>query len=159
MAHICIQSKEIALPDSYELCDKIIHSAKLLNASLITNESPSCKTEVEQEMYLAVDTIANALRPPIPKGEFLSIKIQRLGKEPKQGIGYLEDGTMVVVNGGGDYLGRTVRTQVLSQKYSSSGKIVFCNVREDDGEDRPGLAPYSCSETNYSSSSPYAQSL
>jgi uncharacterized protein YacL len=146
---IGIQFKEVFLPEMVELNDKIIHSAKTLNAFLLTNESSPFRTEAEQGMYLAIDTIANALRPPIPKGEVLSIKIQRLGKEPKQGIGYLEDGTMVVVNGGGDYLGRNVRTQVLSQKYSSSGKIVFCNVREDDDDERSMLMPYGSSEPSY----------
>jgi uncharacterized protein YacL len=126
----------------------------LLNISLLTNESSPFRSETEQGMYLAIDTIANSLRPPIPKGEALSIKIQRLGKEPKQGIGYLDDGTMVVVNGGGDFLGKNVRTQVLSQKYSSSGKIVFCNVRdEDDSDDRSMMMPYGQSETNYCSPS------
>ena len=48
------------------------------------------------------------------------------GKENNQGVAYLEDGTMVVVNGGGEFLSETIRTQVLSQKYSSSGKIIFC---------------------------------
>lgn len=142
LPRIGIQFKEIAPPETVELDDKILHSAKLLNASLLTNENSPLRAEANQNMFLAIDTIANALRPPIPKGEVLSIKIQRLGKEPKQGIGYLEDGTMVVVNGGGDFLGRNVKTQVLSQKYSSSGKIVFCNVREDDEDERSVMMPY-----------------
>ena len=73
----------------------------------------------------------------------LTIKIQRLGKEPKQGVGYLEDGTMVVVNGGGEFLGETIRTQVLSQKYSSSGKIIFCNAltQDEKGNLRPAGIP------------------
>ncbi len=135
LPRVGLQFKDVAVPESVELNEKIVQSAKLLNASLLTNENSPLRAETEQGMYLAIDTIANSLRPLIPKGETLSIKIQRLGKEPKQGIGYLDDGTMVVVNGGGDFLGKNVRTQVLSQKYSSSGKIIFCNVREDDNDD------------------------
>lgn len=149
LPHIGIQFKDVVVPEAIELNDKIVHSAKLLNTFLLTNESLPIRSEAEQVTYLAIDTIANSLRPPIPKGEFLSIKIQRLGKEPKQGIGYLDDGTMVVVNGGGDFLGKSVRTHVLSQKYSSSGKIVFCNVREDDGDEQPLVMPYGQPETNY----------
>jgi hypothetical protein len=157
LPRLSLLSKEVRA--SGDLNEKILASAKALNACLLTNEVPSCKTEQEQALYLSVDTIANALRPPIPKGEVLAIKIQRLGKEPKQGIGYLEDGTMVVVNGGGDYLGRSVRTQVLSQKYSSSGKIIFCNVREEDGEDRSGTVPYSHADVHYCAPTSYTQTL
>ena len=147
-----IQFKEVSVPETAELNEKIVHSAKLLNASLLTNENSPLRSESEQGLYLAIDTIANSLRPPIPKGELLSIKIQRLGKEPKQGIGYLEDGTMVVVNGGGDFLGKNVRTQVLSQKYASSGKIVFCNVREEDSDDR-SMISYGQADISYCSPS------
>jgi uncharacterized protein YacL len=149
LPRIGIQFRDVAVPETVELNDKILHSAKVLNAFLFTNEITPFRSETEQGMYLAIDTIANSLRPPIPKGEMLSIKIQRLGKEPKQGIGYLDDGTMVVVNGGGDFLGKSVRTQVLSQKFSSSGKIVFCNVREDGDDDRSIVMQYGQPETNY----------
>ena len=63
-------------------------------------------------------------------GEQLQLKIQRTGKEPRQGVGYLEDGTMVVINGGGDYIGETCVAQVLSVKHTSSGRMVFCNFVE-----------------------------
>jgi uncharacterized protein YacL len=133
---IDIQYIDVSIHDADDLNDKVYRAAKLKETCVITSEYSPLRSENETNTYLAIDAIANALRPPIPKGETLSIKIQRLGKEPKQGIGYLDDGTMVVVNGGGDFLGKTIRTQVLSQKYSSSGKIVFCNVRDEGFEDR-----------------------
>jgi uncharacterized protein YacL len=77
-------------------------------------------------------------------GEQIRIKIQRYGKEPRQGVGYLEDGTMVVVNGGGAFIGEVVDAQVLSVKHTTSGRMIFCNVLdgeehthygEDDDED------------------------
>ena len=106
--HFSFQPQEIPIADVGSLNEKLAITAKRLHATLLTNET--CRSEGEQSLYLTVDAIASALRPAIPKGEVLSIKIQRPGKEAKQGIGYLEDGTMVVVNGGEDYLGRTVRT-------------------------------------------------
>ncbi len=63
-------------------------------------------------------------------GETIHIKIQRFGKEPRQGVGYLEDGTMVVVNGGGEHIGETIKAQVLSVKHTTSGRMIFCNVAE-----------------------------
>ena len=130
--HFTVLEREISSIDGSDLSENLSMAAKRLHATLLTNETLPCRLDGDQGPHLSVDTIVSALRPAIPKGELLLIKIQRLGKEAKQGIGYLEDGTMVVVNGGGDYLGRTVRTQVLSQKYSSSGKIIFCNVREEE---------------------------
>ncbi len=130
-----LQFRDIQVSETLDLAEKLILAAKTDQAVIISNESSLKPEEQGQIPALTIETIASALKPPIPKGENLAIKIQRLGKEPKQGIGYLDDGTMVVVNGGGDFLGKIVRTQVLSQKYSTSGKIVFCNVREED-EDR-----------------------
>ena len=66
-------------------------------------------------------------------GEHIKIKIQRYGKEPRQGVGYLEDGTMVVINGGGSFIGELIDTQVLSVKHTSSGRMIFCNALSEEG--------------------------
>jgi uncharacterized protein YacL len=124
-----------------ELAERVLDIALQKDAYVLTVDNIPTRID-ENGTLISLDSIAHTLRPPIPKGEMLNIKIQRIGKEPKQGIGYLEDGTMVVVNGGGDFLGKTVRTQVLSQKYSSSGKIVFCNVKEDMEDRCLSPAPY-----------------
>lgn len=113
------------------LQDQVFDLAKALKATILSNDSSikgSIKPEHAEVPIIFLEAVASALKPTMPKGQQLSIKIQRLGKEPKQGIGYLDDRTMVVVNGGGDYLGRQVKIQVLSQKYSASGKIIFCNL-------------------------------
>jgi len=81
--------------------------------------------------YLNLCALSTAMRP-VHSGEYLKIKIQRYGKEPRQGIGYLEDGAMVVVNGGGDYIGEIIETRVLSTKHTSSGRIIFCNAIDDE---------------------------
>jgi uncharacterized protein YacL len=66
-------------------------------------------------------------------GEHIKIKIQRYGKEPRQGVGYLEDGTMVVVNGGGEFIGDLIDAQVLSVKHTTSGRMIFCNALVEKG--------------------------
>lgn len=68
----------------------------------------------------------------LQKGECLKIKIRRDGREKLQGVGYLEDGTMVVVNGGGDFIGEMITARVLSIKHNASGRMVFCNVAETE---------------------------
>ncbi|NGX46558.1 MAG: hypothetical protein K940chlam2_01750, partial [Chlamydiae bacterium] len=81
-----------------------------------------------------IHDLSKALEPLMQHGEFLNIKIQRQGKELKQGVGYLEDGTMVVVNGGGEFIGDMIKSRVLSVKHSSSGRMIFCNVADHDEE-------------------------
>lgn len=144
MAHLDLQIKEFHFSDSDELTVKLDRAAKLIQAYILSSCDASQLVDDEDvPTTISLDTIAAALKPGAQRGEMLSIKIQRLGKEPKQGVGYLEDGTMVVVNGGGEFLGETIRTQVLSQKYSSSGKIIFCNAltQDEKGNLRPaGIA-------------------
>ncbi len=123
------------LPDEDgDLTGRVIKTAKNLNAYVLSNETPLSRKDLEGVPCISIDNLASALKPAPQRGEFLVIKVLRLGKEPKQGVGYLDDGTMVVINGGGDYLGRNIRAQVLSQKHSSTGKIIFCNVLDVEEE-------------------------
>ena len=65
------------------------------------------QSQIDGARIINIHLLANALKPITQSGETLQIKIQRYGKEPRQGVGYLEDGTMVVVNGGAEYIGDT----------------------------------------------------
>ncbi|MCE5294465.1 MAG: hypothetical protein LLF94_07625 [Chlamydiales bacterium] len=144
MPQLDLQIKEFHFAESDELNVKLVRAAKLMQAYILSSVEPSqLHTEEDIPTTISLDTIATALKPGAQRGEILTIKIQRLGKEPKQGVGYLDDGTMVVVNGGGEFLSQTIRTQVLSQKYSSSGKIIFCNAltQDEKGNLRPATIP------------------
>ncbi len=128
-----LECKEFAYSNEEELNSRLVRAAKSIDGYILSSFEPSqLKADEDVPTIISLDTIATALKPGAQRGEILQIKIQRLGKEPKQGVGYLDDGTMVVVNGGGEFLGQTIRTQVLSQKYSSSGKIIFCNAITHD---------------------------
>jgi uncharacterized protein YacL len=89
---------------------------------------------IEGITVVNIHALSNALKPLMEGGELIRIKIQRYGKEPRQGVGYLEDGTMVVVNGGGDYIGDTIEARVLSVKHTTSGRMIFCNVADEEGD-------------------------
>lgn len=133
MEQLALEVKEFHFSNSEELSLKLVRACKLTQGYLLSAQEPSqLKADDDLLKTISLDTVAAALKPGAQRGEILSIKIQRLGKEPKQGVGYLDDGAMVVVNGGGEFLGQTIRTQVLSQKYSSSGKIIFCNALTHD---------------------------
>lgn len=81
--------------------------------------------------FIDLHHLAKTLKPLMQSGSVLNVKIQMYGKQPRQGVGFLDDGTMVVVNGGSEFLGKTIKAFVLSEKPTSSGRMIFCNVMED----------------------------
>lgn len=130
-----VKHKQLDAFFDHGMIDGLMNYAKAIKGTILSNDSAiksMAKEEHGDVPVVFIEAVASAFKPATPKGQQFSIKIQRLGKEPKQGIGYLDDRTMVVVNGGGDYLGRQVKIQVLSQKYSASGKIIFCNLLEEE---------------------------
>lgn len=119
-------------PEIKDINAKLTSLARHLDANIITADINRVQqSEIEGVRVININILSNALKPITSAGEFLSIKIQRYGKEPRQGVGYLDDGTMVVVNGGAEFIGETIRAQVLSVKHTSSGRMIFCNAAED----------------------------
>lgn len=114
---------------------KMIQLARMLGADLLTADiSRIEQASIEGVRIINIHSLSNALKPLTNTGEVLTIKVQRYGKEPRQGVGYLDDGTMVVINGGADYIGETIKTHVLSVKHTSSGRMIFCNALEDEDD-------------------------
>ena len=123
-------------PDIKDLQGKIFKLARLLDTNILTADITRVEsTSIEGIKIINLNTLSNALKPIMQAGEQIKIKIQRYGKEPRQGVGYLEDGTMVVVNGGGDFIGDTIEVQVLSVKHTGSGRMIFCNAIDGEFED------------------------
>jgi uncharacterized protein YacL len=124
-------------PETQDQQAKLIRLAKYLGANIFTADI----NRVQQAQYdglrvINIHSLSNALKPLTQNGELISIKIQRYGKEPLQGVGYLDDGTMVVVNGASKDLDKTIRAQVLSVKHTSSGRMIFCNALEEESLER-----------------------
>jgi uncharacterized protein YacL len=121
-------------PEVKEITNKVLRLARLLDADVLSADINRVQmAQIEGVRIINIHALSNALKPLMQRGEFLKIKVQRYGKEELQGVGYLEDGTMVVVNGGGDYIGETITGRVLSVKHTTSGRMVFCNLA--NGED------------------------
>jgi uncharacterized protein YacL len=122
--------------DFYEIKEpmsKLVRLARLLDANILTADLARVQISfLEGVRIIHLHTLSNALKPLMQAKEKIRIKIQRPGKEPRQGVGYLEDGTMVVVNGGGLYVGETIEALVLSVKHTSSGRIIFCNTLDEE---------------------------
>lgn len=111
---------------------RLVRIARQLDANILTADiSRLQQSEVEGVRIINIHTLAGSLKPVAQAGEHITIKVQRYGKEPLQGVGYLEDGTMVVINGGAEFIGETIRARVLSVKYTTSGRMIFCNASED----------------------------
>lgn len=123
-----------------DLAAKYNRLARQLDAYILTAETSKSQTPLDGVRLININTLSSTLKPLAQNGESLNIKIQRYGKEPRQGVGYLDDGTMVVVNGGADYIGATIRVQVLSVKHTSSGRMIFCNTSDLDYYQEPTLA-------------------
>jgi uncharacterized protein YacL len=129
-----IKVNDTDFPDVKEMQGKLIRLARLLDANLLTADINRIQmASIEGIRVINMHALSNALKPLMQAGEYIKIKIQRYGKEPRQGVGYLDDGTMVVVNGGGNYIGETIEAKVLSVKHTTSGRMIFCNAVDDEG--------------------------
>ena len=130
--HLDLRFSETDFPDIKDLQSKFIRLARLLDANILSADLSKIQTSsLEGIRIINLHTLSNALKPLNQTGEFIRIKVQRHGKEPRQGVGYLEDGTMVVINGGGKHLGDIIDTRVLSVKHTSSGRMIFCNACDE----------------------------
>ncbi len=110
---------------------KIIALAKELSASIMTNDySLNMVASVQGIKILNINELVNALKPTVVAGEEIDIEISKAGKEPSQGVGYLDDGTMVVVENGAEYVDKVVNVQVTSMLQTNAGKIIFAKINE-----------------------------
>lgn len=132
---IDLRYNDTDFPEVKDLMGKVVRLARLLDANILSSDITRVQmATIEGITVINLHALSNALKPLMQGGELIKIKIQRYGKEPRQGVGYLEDGTMVVVNGGGDYIGETIEARVLSVKHTTSGRMVFCNVADEEGD-------------------------
>jgi uncharacterized protein YacL len=105
---------------------KLVVLAKHLLGKLVTNDYNLNKVaRVHGVPVLNFNDLANALKPVFLPGEHIEVRIVKAGEESGQGVGYLEDGTMVVVEGGRDYVGQSVHIAVTSVLQTSAGRMVF----------------------------------
>lgn len=100
---------------------------------LITNDFNLNKIATLQGVaVLNLNDLANAIKPKMMSGETLLVRIMKAGKEPHQGVAYLDDGTMIVVENGVDYVDQTVNVVVTSVLQTSAGRMIFARVEESN---------------------------
>ena len=132
---------ENSCPELKDCQAKLHHLARQLDANILTADINRVQqSEIEGLKIININFLSHALKPLTSAGEHIQIKIQRYGKEPRQGVGYLDDGTMVVVNGAAEFIGSTIKAVVLSIKHTATGRMIFCNVSEEEaGKERGEL--------------------
>ena len=103
--------------------------AKELTAHLVTNDFNLTKVaNLQGVRVLNVNQLANSLRPVILPGEKMKIKVSKSGKDEKQGVGYLDDGTMVVIDNGKKHISEFVDIVITSVIQTPTGRMIFSKV-------------------------------
>ena len=117
-------------PDEKEVDAKLIRLARTLNAKLFTNDYNLAQiAELQNVNHVNLHEMAKSLRTVLLPGEQLNLRLVREGKDKGQGVGYLADGTMVVVNNSQHLVGQNVEAQVQSMLQTGAGVIIFADLR------------------------------
>jgi len=120
--------------DAQQVDDKLISLGRILNAAIITNDyNLNRVARLQGVRILNINELANAVKSVFLPGEELPIHIIQAGKEVGQGVGYLEDGTMVVVENGRPFLNQQVMVQVTKVLQTNAGRLVFA-IPETEAE-------------------------
>ena len=122
---------ESALDGETKVDAKLVQLAQLLGARLLTNDSNLCKiARLQNVIALNLNELAEALRPQLAAGDEFELALVKEGREPHQGVGYLPDGTMVVVNHARANLGQTVKINVSSVVHTTAGRLFFAELKK-----------------------------
>jgi uncharacterized protein YacL len=128
---LTVQIAEEDYPQIREVDLKLIELARHLEAKIVTNDFNLNKVaQVRGVPVLNINDLANSLRPVVLPGEKMRVVIMKEGKEYDQGVGYLDDGTMVVVDHARRLIGRSVEIAVTSVLQTASGKMIFGKLDE-----------------------------
>jgi len=121
---------EEAIDEPGEVDSKLVKLAKSMRAKVITNDFNLNKVcELQGVSVLNINDLANAVKPVVLPGEEIVVQVIKDGKEHGQGVAYLDDGTMIVVEGGRDFIGTTMEVLVTSVLQTSAGRMIFAKPK------------------------------
>jgi len=116
--------------DMAEVDAKLLRLAAELNGVVVTNDYNLNKVAaVQGVLVLNINELANAVKPVVLPGEEMVVTILKDGKEAGQGVAYLDDGTMIVVDGGRRYMNETVEVTVTSVLQTAAGRMIFAKLK------------------------------
>ena len=129
---IRVEISDMEFPEVREVDNKLVAMAKVLRAKIVTNDFNLNKVaELHGVGVLNINELTNALRPVVLPGEDMRVYVLKEGKEYNQGIAYLDDGTMVVVDNGRRHIGQTIDVCVTSVLQTTAGRMIFSRLKEE----------------------------
>lgn len=132
MSNITVRIVDEDFPKIKEVDTKLVALARFMNAKVITNDFNLNKVaQLQGVAVLNINELANALKPVVLPGETLRIFVLKEGKEYNQGVAYLDDGTMVVVENGRKLIGKNIEVTVTSVLQTTAGRMIFSRSREE----------------------------
>lgn len=134
LSDVAVQILEVSLKDFDvgSVDEGLVALAREMNAKVVTTDYNLNKVaQIQGISVLNVNELANALKPTLLPGEAITVDVLREGKEPQQGVGYLDDGTMIVVEDGESFIGKRVEVVVTSMLQTSAGRMVFGRIRKE----------------------------
>jgi uncharacterized protein YacL len=130
--HVGVRIIDTDYPTVKEVDAKLIELAKEVNGKIVTNDSNLNKVaELQGIEVLNINQLANSLRPVVLPGEEINVKILKEGKEMGQGVAYLDDGTMIVIDNGRRQIGKTIDVVVTSVLQTPAGRMIFARLKEE----------------------------
>ncbi|MBD8027227.1 PIN/TRAM domain-containing protein [Ureibacillus sp. Re31] len=127
-----VQISEEDFEDVQEVDLKLVRLAKKMGAQILTNDFNLNKVcELHHVEVLNINDLANAVKPVVIPGEEMKVVVIKDGKEHNQGVAYLDDGTMIVVEGGRSYIGQSITVTVTSVLQTSAGRMIFAKPKDE----------------------------
>jgi uncharacterized protein YacL len=134
-SQVSVVISEVDFPEIQDVDSKLVELAKHQDAKIITNDFNLSKVaKLQGIQILNINELANAMKPVVLPGELIRVFILKEGKEKDQGVAYLDDGTMVVVDNSRKMIGQTVRITVTSVLQTTVGKMIFGRYNEEPHE-------------------------
>ena len=134
-SQVSVVISEVDFPEIQDVDSKLIELAKHQDAKIITNDFNLSKiAKLQGVQILNINELANAMKPVVLPGESIRVFILKEGKEKDQGVAYLDDGTMVVVDNSRKMIGQTVSITVTSVLQTTVGKMIFGRYNEEPHE-------------------------
>lgn len=131
-SNVQVRIHDMDFPDIREVDGKLVAMAKALTAKVVTNDFNLNKVaELHGVAVLNINELTNALRPVVLPGEEIRVYVLKEGKEYNQGVAYLDDGTMVVIDNGRRSIGQTIDVCVTSVLQTTAGRMIFSRLKEE----------------------------
>ncbi|HHP50856.1 MAG TPA: PIN/TRAM domain-containing protein [Moorella mulderi] len=136
---ITVKVVDTDFEDLTEVDSKLVRLAQKLSAAILTNDYNLNKVaELQGVKVLNINELANAIKPVVLPGEEMTVQIIKDGKEMGQGVAYLDDGTMIVIENGRRYMGQTIPVQVTSVLQTAAGRMIFARPKVQESSSEGG---------------------